>query len=142
MERENLSSDFSFISKTSLKDYKIKYVLGKGVSGTVSLGFNKEGKKVAIKRINRDYLADEDRRDWRLINLISEVTIQSSLNHEMIPKLIEAGKDGDDNIYTIQEFAGYDTLRDFVTGQPDKRLTEYQAIRIFKQLLHVTDYMH
>lgn len=129
-----LSDELSNKSKIN-KKYKISTgYLGKGASGIVSEATDKEGKRYAIKCINKLIIKN-------VTNIQSEVEISLLLDHKHIIKCYEIYEDIKTISFVLELIEGGDLL-DYITKSPIHHLTDDVSLDIMIQILDTLKYMH
>ncbi|CDW86401.1 protein kinase domain containing protein [Stylonychia lemnae] len=122
-------SDIEFIKQGN-------YQLGKGSYGEVQLAQHKKsGKKLAIKKINKQSLANKKIK----ATLMREVEIHKKLQHENIIRLYTSVED-DKFIYLILEYAAKGNL--FYLIRNRKFLSEDEAFYFFIQCISGLYFLH
>ncbi len=117
---------------TSEKKYKILKELGKGHSGSVLLGEDPQGHKVAIKCLSRQY------NDASLKRFRREFVILRSLIHPHIAQPFDFGYDGELKRY----FFVAEYVRGVTLSEAIRKAGEKEALRLFAQSLQALDYLH
>ena len=121
-----------------IKNYDIGSQLGSGAYAIVKSSVHKTtGQTVAIKIYEKYKLASSQRKSC--VN--REVRVLKNINHPHIVKfydVIETPKE----VYIIMELVKGHSLLHYIKQKSEKRLTEYEAIRIFKQILLAIEYCH
>ena len=152
LSKENSSnaSDIPKVAKATMKNekgnktatkivnefYRIGKVLGKGAFGKVNLAIHKEsGELVAIKSINKTYLADSISNS----KIMQEVTILKKIKHTNIIWLRDYFETDSHIIFVLELWAGGDLLN-YVRKR--RKLNENTAKVIFKQILHGLHHCH
>ena len=116
--------------------YRIGKVLGKGAFGKVNLAIHREsGELVAIKSINKTYLADTTSNS----KVMQEVTILKKIKHKNIICLRDYFETDTHIIFVLELCAGGDLLN-YVRKR--RKLNENTAKVIFKQILGGLHYCH
>ncbi|HHV37557.1 MAG TPA: SUMF1/EgtB/PvdO family nonheme iron enzyme [Candidatus Cloacimonetes bacterium] len=121
---------------TTLRDYKIKKLLGKGGMGTVYLAKDSFlDRYVAIKELNPILTADAD----LIARFRNEAKLQAKLTHLNIVSLYSFFEQNG-RYYIVMEYAEGKTLKEVIrqTGP----ITETRAIDILKQILSALEYAH
>ncbi|XP_953450.1 serine/threonine kinase, putative [Theileria annulata] len=121
---------------SSLKGYTIGTTLGVGSFAKVKLGVDKSnGKQVAIKIIDKSRMAT-----MGLIGKLSrEISALQGSYHRNIIQLYDI-VDTPDTIFLIMEYVDGGELFDYISQ--NSRLSEVEAIRIFRQILSAVDFCH
>jgi MAP/microtubule affinity-regulating kinase len=121
-----------------IKNYDIGSQLGSGAYATVKSSVNKTtGQTVAIKIYEKYKLASSQRKNC--VN--REVRVLKNIRHPHIAKfydVIETPRE----VYIIMELVKGHSLLHYIKQKSEKRLAEYEAIRIFKQVLSAIEYCH
>ena len=118
--------------KTKYKLQEIK--IGRGSSGQVLLGFDKEGRAYAIKVIRKKLILNGQL-------LANEVRIGTKLNHPNILGIKEVYEDMK-TISIVMEYCEGGDLFDFIMKSPQKRLDDFNTIDLLIQILSSLDYLH
>ena len=118
--------------KTKYKLEEIK--IGRGSSGQVLLGFDKEGRAYAIKVIRKKLILNGQL-------LANEVRIGIKLNHPNILGIKEVYEDMK-TISIVMEYCEGGDLFDFIMKSPQKRLDDFNTIDLLIQILSSLDYLH
>jgi len=118
--------------KTKYKLEEIK--IGRGSSGQVLLGFDKEGRAYAIKVIRKKLILNGQL-------LANEVRIGTKLNHPNILGIKEVYEDMK-TISIVMEYCESGDLFDFIMNSPQKRLDDFNTIDLLIQILSSLDYLH
>ena len=118
--------------KTKYKLEEIK--IGRGSSGQVLLGFDKEGRAYAIKVIRKKLILNGQL-------LANEVRIGTKLNHPNILGIKEVYEDMK-TISIVMEYCEGGDLFDFIMKSPQKRLDDFNTIDLLIQILSSLDYLH
>lgn len=129
-----LSDDLSNKLKITRKYSISTEYLGKGSSGVVSEATDKNGKKYAIKCINKLIFNN-------VANITSEVEISLLLNHEHIIKCYEVYEDLKTISFVMELIEGGDLL-DYITKSPIHHLTDDISIELIIQILETIKYLH
>jgi serine/threonine protein kinase len=131
----NLFSDNLIIKDNIRKYYNInEEYLGKGSCGEVCKATNKEHKIFAIKRINKQILTV-------LNNIKNEIQISLLLNHKNIIKTYEAYED-EKTISIVMDLVNGGDLFEYITSQPEGKLSEIQSLEIIIKILETINYLH
>ena len=118
--------------KTKYKLEEIK--IGRGSSGQVLLGSDKEGRAYAIKVIRKKLILNGQL-------LANEVRIGTKLNHPNILGIKEVYEDMK-TISIVMEYCESGDLFDFIMNSPQKRLDDFNTIDLLIQILSSLDYLH
>ena len=118
------------------KFYLFREKIGRGTFSTVNLveKRNDSNKRFAIKTIDKENLTKEEKTLIR-----EEAKIIKGLNHENIVKFYDHFEDYRKCFYVFELVEGGDLL-EYVLNKG--RLEEKEALRVFKQLLRVVQYLH
>uniref|UniRef100_A0A3B0N531 non-specific serine/threonine protein kinase n=1 Tax=Theileria annulata TaxID=5874 RepID=A0A3B0N531_THEAN len=124
-------------SKASFKDnYKAVKLLGKGSFGEVLLCIHRvTGIRYAIKVICKSSMKKKGDHEA----LLREVEVLKSLDHPNIMKIFEFFEDEKYYYFVTELYTGGELFDEIVSR---KRLNEYDAARITKQILSGITYMH
>ena len=137
-EVKDLSKDY--LLEESIKipiktKYKLEEIkIGRGSSGQVLLGFDKEGRAYAIKVIRKKLILNGQL-------LANEVRIGTKLNHPNILGIKEVYEDMK-TISIVMEYCEGGDLFDFIMNSPQKRLDDFNTIDLLIQILSSLDYLH
>ena len=128
------------IDKTS--KFKEEYIVGKeigqGAYATVRIAIHKATKtRVAIKIYEKSKIMDPQRKK----SVKREVKLLKMMSHNYIIKLHET-YETNHHINIIMEYVGGPSLYTYLKSQPNKRLDEQEAKRIFKQITEALQYCH
>lgn len=92
---------------------------------------NKEdSQKYAIKVYDKSKLTDINRQK----SVRREIKLLQKMNHSNIVKIYEAFET-DSHVYLVMEYVSGGSLHSFLKEKPNKRLEEWEAKRIFKQIV-------
>lgn len=127
-------NDLTNKEKITKKYHLSSSLLGKGGSGIVSEGVDKQGNKYAIKSINKLIIKN-------VTNMTEEVEISLSCLHENIIKVIEVYEDIKTISFVMEISEGGD-LCDFIIESPIHHLTDCDSLDIIIQILNALDYLH
>ncbi|KAK9761607.1 hypothetical protein K7432_013372 [Basidiobolus ranarum] len=123
----------------SIKNFEIGRLLGTGAFGHVYKAVGKpgpyEGRKVAIKMINKSKLTDDLRR-----RVVNEVEIQWQLQHPSILELFDYFED-ENKVYLVMELCSGGELYRYLKERKCP-LTESEARCVLRQLVDGLLYMH
>ena len=137
-EVKDLSKDY--LLEESIKipiktKYKLEEIkIGRGSSGQVLLGSDKEGRAYAIKVIRKKLILNGQL-------LANEVRIGTKLNHPNILGIKEVYEDMK-TISIVMEYCEGGDLFDFIMNSPQKRLDDFNTIDLLIQILSSLDYLH
>lgn len=121
-----------------IKNYEIKVQLGSGAYAAVKSSVHKTtGQIVAIKIYEKYKLASSQRKNC--VN--REVRVLRNLSHPNIVKFYEAIETPRE-VYIVMELVKGESLLHYIKNKSEKRLPEYEAVRIFKQVLSAIEYCH
>ena len=113
-------------------------MLSKGAFGKVYKATHKKTKLTyAIKEMEKKQLREANMVE----QVVNEVKIMYSLNHDYIIKLYNHFED-DDHIYLVLEFAQGGQLYHNLFNQPGKRFSEKIAAKYIRQLVLALDHIH
>ena len=139
-ENNNNNDNYLISNNLTIKDNIRKFYniseeyLGKGLCGEVCKATNKENKIFAIKRVNKQNLNI-------LQNIPNEIKISLSLNHKNIIKTYEVYEDKKTISFVMDLINGGD-LFEYITSQPEGKLTEIQSLEIIIKILETINYLH
>ena len=137
-EVKDLSKDY--LLEESIKipiktKYKLEEIkIGRGSSGQVLLGSDKEGRAYAIKVIRKKLILNGQL-------LANEVRIGTKLNHPNILGIKEVYEDMK-TISIVMEYCESGDLFYFIMNSPQKRLDDFNTIDLLIQILSSLDYLH
>jgi tRNA A-37 threonylcarbamoyl transferase component Bud32 len=121
---------------TDLSFYRIGKLLGKGAFGRVNLGMHKlSGKYVAIKSLNKKYIADDDSHK----KVMREVSILKLLRHPNVMRNYETFESQNHILFVTELCTGGDLLN-YVRKR--RKLKECVAKVAMKQLLDGLYHIH
>ena len=121
-----------------ISNYAINGQIGQGSYAIVKQGLNKKtNKRVAIKIYDKYKVADTQRKT----SMMREISLLRRLNHPHIVRLYEV-IENTRQIYLVTELVNGKSLRDYVRSKVNKRLSEKEAFKIFKQVLSGIEYCH
>ena len=117
------------------KEYVITdNILGKGATGIVREGRDKEGKKVAIKSV---WKSDIEKNEC----FKKEIDISLDVQHDSIVKCIDVYEDNTSLHFVLEEINGGD-LFDHIIHSDGRKLKEPEAMNILCQILEGLHYLH
>jgi serine/threonine protein kinase len=130
-------------SHTMLKQrYRILQPIGKGGMGAVYVAQDAQlgDRMVAIKEMSQSGLSPQEMQD-AAANFKQEAHLLASLQHPHLPSIHDhfesAGR-----WYLVMSFIQGNTLEDYVSQHPNKRLPAEEVVQIGQQLCEVLDYLH
>ena len=109
-------------------------ILGKGATGIVREGQDKNGEKYAIKTV---WKSDIEKNEF----FKKEIDISLEVNHESIIKCLEVYEDNSALHFVLEEITGGD-LFDHIIHSDGRKLTEVETIDLFSQILEGLHYLH
>ena len=116
-------------------DYIIsENILGKGATGIVREGQNKNGEKFAIKTV---WKSDIEKNEL----FKKEIDISLELDHESIIKCIDVYEDNSSLHFVLEEITGGD-LFDHIIHSDKRKLTDVEAMDLLYQILEGLQYLH
>ena len=128
----------NILTKPQIKqigNFLLTKTLGKGTFSKVKLGINiKTGMNVAAKILDKETINEKESS-----RIISEISILKKLKHPNIIRLYDVITTNK-YIYLIMEYIGGNDLFHYVLEQ--KRLTEIQAKKLFRQLISCIEYLN
>jgi len=131
----------TFIDKRQSKhscEYEFGECIGKGayarVKEAIHIRFNKP---VAIKIYDKE-LFEEARRKKRVM---LEVEIMKMLHHKNIVKYYDRFQTSK-HLYLVMELVKGCSLREYIKSQPNKKVKESKALKIFKDIALAVNYCH
>lgn len=125
------------ITQTSLEQYQVLRILGKGGMGTVYLARHRQqGYKVAIKELKPQFASDPLIRS----RFANEAALMSNLKHPNIVGLYDyvESKEG---IYLVMEYIEGITL-DYYIHNVSGPIPEKRALEVFNKILDAVAYAH
>lgn len=122
-----------------VKNYRILEKIGKGSFADIYMVFDETSKEIkAMKQISKLHL----KNNLKLKELIKqEVDILKSCNSVNVIKFYE-WLETYNNIYIILEYCKNGDMSEFLNKQPNKRVSEEEALNILKQLLSGFQALH
>ncbi|OMJ95834.1 hypothetical protein SteCoe_734 [Stentor coeruleus] len=121
-----------------LSDYIIGNTIGSGAYGIVKYGIHKSTqRKVAIKIYEKTKLTDVTRQK----SVQGEIKILSKIDHVNIVKLYQS-VDTPKYLYIILEFVSGCSLSTLLKRKINRRMEEFEANKLFRELLQALDYIH
>ena len=121
---------------SSLKEYYIKGIIGKGTFSIVKLGIDRiTGEKVAIKILNKKKIFNK--KDAERIE--REIQILKNINHINLIKIIKIKEDSE-NYYMIMEYCEIGELFNYIVKKI--KLDENESSYYYFQLINGLDYIH
>ncbi|GMH43205.1 hypothetical protein BSKO_11127 [Bryopsis sp. KO-2023] len=134
----NVLVDVTSTRPSKIGKYIMGRVIGSGASGVVRIGKSTVADDiVAVKIID----AGKFRSISEIEQIQDEISVLSNLKHPNIIRLLDVHF-VDSVFYFIMDFASGGTLVKHVYTQPNKRLEEEEAKRIFCQMVSAVDYCH
>ena len=116
-------------------DYIItENILGKGATGIVREGLDKNGEKYAIKTV---WKSDIKKNEF----FKKEIDISLELHHESIVKCLEVYEDNNALHFVLEEITGGD-LFDHIIHSDGRKLTEVETIDLLYQIFEGLHYLH
>ena len=116
-------------------DYIIsERILGKGATGIVREGQDKNGVKYAIKTV---WKSDIEKNEY----FKKEIDISLEVDHESIIKCSEVYEDNNALHFILEEISGGD-LFDHIIHSEGRKLTELEAMDLLSQILDGLHYLH
>ncbi len=117
--------------KESIGKFKIKDLLGKGVTSKVYLGLDEfSGRQVAIKFADNSLFSNKDYGSRFHQMFINEASLAGKLRHPHIVSVLDAGIE-DESLYIIMEYVPGGTLENYIKDGTRLNLIELTGI-IFK----------
>ncbi len=130
-------------SHTMLKHrYRILQPIGKGGMGAVYVAQDTQlgDRMVAIKEMSQSGLSPQEMQD-AAANFKQEAHLLASLHHPHLPSIHDhfesAGR-----WYLVMSFIQGNTLEDYASQHPNKRVPVEEVVQIGQQLCDVLDYLH
>ena len=109
-------------------------ILGKGATGIVREGQDKNGNKYAIKTV---WKSDIEKNEL----FKKEIDISLEVSHESIIKCIDVYEDNSSINFVLEEITGGD-LFDHIIHSDDRKLTDIEAMDLLEQMLEGLHYLH
>ena len=142
LNEQNKKNDFiknRLSERTIFADIYKEYVitdniLGKGATGIVREGRDKEGKKVAIKSV---WKSDIEKNEC----FKKEIDISLDVQHDSIVKCIDVYEDNTSLHFVLEEINGGD-LFDHIIHSEGRKLKEPEAMNVLLQILEGLHYLH
>ncbi|PRP89366.1 putative 5-amp-activated protein kinase [Planoprotostelium fungivorum] len=119
--------------------YIVGETLGEGSFAKVKKGTHEDsGKKVALKFITHD----ADPQSDTVIRLRREITIQKSLHHPHIARLLEVIEIAQNETCLVVELVEGKDLIDYIQDFPENRVPEREALKLFRQITSAVHHLH
>ena len=139
---QNMQKEFIFnrlSDRTKFTNINNEYsiserILGKGATGIVREGQDKNGVKYAIKTV---WKSDIEKNEY----FKKEIDISLELSHESIIKCYEVYEDNNALHFVLEEITGGD-LFDHIIHSEGRKLTELEAMDLLSQMLEGLHYLH
>ena len=120
------------------EDYKVYQQIGQGAYASVRLALYKpENKKVAIKIYEKSKIMDPMRRK----SVKREIKLMQKMDHPNIIKIYDTFETNN-HVNIIMEYVGGSSLHSYLKAQPNRRLKEENAYKLFKQVATGISYCH
>jgi MAP/microtubule affinity-regulating kinase len=127
-----------FSNKSSLDEYIIGKQIGQGAYAVVRVGLHKpSNRKVAMKIYKKYKLMDPN----RCKSVKREIKLMEKINNQQIIKLYEV-IDTSKYVILVMEYVSGGSLHGYLKSHLDRRLTEGDAKRLFKQVVEGIRYCH
>jgi len=97
----------------------------------------KLNKKVALKIYEKEKIKDIQRKK----SVRREIRLMKRLNHAHIATLYEA-IETDDQVILVLEYVPGGSTHGFLKSKPNRRMSEDDARKIYKQLINALNYLH
>ena len=121
-----------------LDNYLIGKIIGQGAQAKVRLCKNKlTGDIYCMKIYNNIIIQNNEKK----LLIEKEISILKEISHPNIIKFIEKIY-SNSKIYLILEYAKGITLKSYMKNQPNQKLNEFKAKKIFIQLIFALSYLH
>lgn len=118
-------------------EYVVDRVIGSGSTGKVKLAHStRTMETVAIKVIKKSKFESKPEIKEKIQR---EIAIMRVFKHSRLLKLIEICESAN-HIYLVLEYAENGELFDYIVKK--KALSEYEAMRFFRQIIYGLDYLH
>jgi len=122
----------------NLSDYVVGRMIGQGAYACVRLSYNKAmGKKLALKVYEKKKLIEPQRQK----SVYREIRLLQKMNHVNIVKLYDAF-DTDNHVILAMEYVRGNSLHSYLKAQPNRTLDEWEAKRLFRQVVCGIEYCH
>ena len=120
------------------EDYKVYQQIGQGAYASVRLAlFKPQNKKVAIKIYEKPKIMDPMRRK----SVKREIKLMQKMDHPNIIKIYDTFETNN-HVNIIMEYVGGNSLHSYLKAQPNRRLKEDNAYKLFKQVVAGIAYCH
>ena len=121
---------------SSLKEYSVKGIIGKGTFSIVKLGIDRTtGEKVAIKILNKNKILNKSDAE----RVEREINILKNVNHINLIKIFKIIEDSE-NYYMIMEYCEIGELFNYIVKK--RRLDENESAYYYFQIINGLEYIH
>ena len=127
-----------FHNNNKLENYLIGKIIGQGAQAKVRLCKNKLTGQLYCMKIYNDVIIQNPKKKMLIEK---EISILKEMSHPNIIKFIEKVC-SNSKIYLISEYAKGITLKSYMKNQPNQKLNEFKAKKIFIQLIFALSYLH
>ena len=127
-----------FHNNNKLENYLIGKIIGQGAQAKVRLCKNKLTGQLYCMKIYNDVIIQNPKKKMLIEK---EISILKEMSHPNIIKFIEKIC-SNSKIYLILEYAKGITLKSYMKNQPNQKLNEFKAKKIFIQLIFALSYLH
>ncbi len=127
-----------FHNNNKLENYLIGKIIGQGAQAKVRLCKNKLTGQLYCMKIYNDVIIQNPKKKMLIEK---EISILKEMSHPNIIKFIEKIC-SNSKIYLILEYAKGITLKSYMKNQPNQKLNELKAKKIFTQLISALSYLH
>ncbi len=133
-------SDDKLISHNynKLENYLIGKIIGQGAQANVRLCKNKLTGNLYCMKIYKNVFIQNNKNK---LLIEKEISILKEISHPNIIKFIDKIY-SNSKIYLILEYAKGITLKSYMKNQPNQKLNELKAKKIFTQLISALSYLH
>ncbi len=122
----------------NLDGYIIGRLIGQGAYATVRLAYHKKlGKKSALKVYDKKKLVEPQRQK----SVYREIRLLEKMSHPNIVRLYDAF-DTENHVILAMEYVRGHSLHSYLKAQPSRMLEEWEAKRLFKQVVCGIEYCH
>eukprot|EP01022_Parablepharisma_sp_SALTPOND_P012347 TRINITY_DN1583_c0_g1_i1.p1 TRINITY_DN1583_c0_g1~~TRINITY_DN1583_c0_g1_i1.p1 ORF type:complete len:573 (+),score=46.97 TRINITY_DN1583_c0_g1_i1:2652-4370(+) len=121
-----------------LSVYVIGRTIGQGAYASVRLAYHKSlCKKVALKVYEKKKLVEPQRQK----SVYREIRLLEKMNHVNVVKLYDAF-DTENHVLLAMDYVRGNSLHGYLKAQPNRRLDEWEAKRLFRQVICGIEYCH
>jgi MAP/microtubule affinity-regulating kinase len=121
-----------------MSDYIIGNKIGQGAYAVVHIGMHRKlNKKVALKIYEKEKIKDIQRKK----SVRREIRLMKRLSHPNIAQLYEA-IETEEQVILVLEYVPGGSTHGFLKSKPNRRMSEDDARRIYRQLINALQYLH